>query len=99
MSSLEFVNAKYEELLEMMKSSKDERKALKDENKILQTGNKILKATVRSNDLEQYTRRECVEIRGIPAAAIPSEEQTNNIVKNVGKLLGVEWILLKMTFQ
>ena len=30
------VNAKYDELLEMMKSSKDERKALKDENKILQ---------------------------------------------------------------
>ena len=35
MSFLEFVNAKYEELLEMMKSSKEERKALKDENKIL----------------------------------------------------------------
>ena len=89
-------------LLEMMKSSKDERKALKDENKILQDENKILKATIRSiesslesvtranNDLEQYTRRECVEIRGIPVAATPSEEQTNNIVKDVGKLLGVD---------
>ena len=96
------VNAKYNELLEMMKSSKDERKALKDENKILQDENKILKATIRSiesslesvtranNDLEQYTRRECVEIRGIPVAANPSEEQTNNIVKDVGKLLGVD---------
>ena len=30
------VNVKYDELLEMMKSSKDDRKALKDENKILQ---------------------------------------------------------------
>ena len=102
MSFLEVVNAKYDELLEMMKSSKDERKALKDENKILQDENKILKATIRSiesslesvtranNDLEQYTRRECVEIRGIPVAATPSEEQTNNIVKDVGKLLGVD---------
>ena len=92
MSFLEVVNAKYDELLEMMKSSKDERKALKDENKILQDENKILKATIRSiesslesvtranNDLEQYTRRECVEIRGIPVAATPSEEKTNNIV-------------------
>ena len=96
------VNAKYDELLEMMKSSKDERKALKDENKILQDENKILKATIRSiesllesvtranNDLEQYTRRECVEIRGIPVAANPSEEQTNNIAKDAGKLLGVD---------
>ena len=102
MSFLEFVNAKYEELLEMMKSSKEERKALKDENKLLHDENKILKATIRSiesslesvtranNDLEQYTRRECVEIREIPVAATPSEEQTNNIVTNVGKLLGMD---------
>ena len=66
----------------MMKSSKDERKALKDENKILQDENKILKATIHSierslesvtranNDLEQCTRRECVEIRGIPVASL-----------------------------
>ena len=102
MSFLEVVNAKYDELLEMMKSSKDERKALKDENKILQDENKILKATIRSSEsslesvtrannyLEQYTRRECLEIRGIPVAATPSEEQTNNIVNDVGKLLGVD---------
>ena len=43
MSFLEFVNAKYEELLKMMKSSKEERKALKDENKLLHDDNKILK--------------------------------------------------------
>ena len=43
MNFLEFVNAKYEELLEMMKSSKEERKALKDENKLLHDKNKILK--------------------------------------------------------
>ena len=43
MSFLEFVNAKYEELLEMMKSSKEERKAFKDENMLLHDKNKILK--------------------------------------------------------
>ena len=75
---------------------------MKDENKILQDENAILKATIHSierslesvsranNDLEQYTRRECVEIRGIPVAATPSKEQTNNIVKDLGKLLGVD---------
>ena len=31
-----------------------------------------------------------MEIRGIPVAATPSEEQTNNFVKDVGKLLGVD---------
>ena len=31
-----------------------------------------------------------MEIRGIPVAATPSEDQTNNIVKDVGKLLGVD---------
>ena len=106
MNHVEFVNAKYDELLQTMKTSNDERKALQDENiyKILQDENRILKATVYSierslesvtsanHDLEQYTRRECLEIRGIPVAANPSEEQTNNIVKDVGKLLGVDII-------
>ena len=95
MSFLEFVNAKYEELLEMMKSSKEERKALKDENKILKATIRSIESSLESvtrvnNDLEQYTRKECVEIRGIPVAATPSEEQTNNIATNVGKLLGMD---------
>ena len=51
----------------------------------------LLESVTRAkNDLEQYTRRERVEIRGIPVAATPSEEQTNNIVTNVGKLLGMD---------
>ena len=52
MSFLEFVNAKYEELLEMMKSSKEERKALKDENKLLYDENKILKTYCRHKSLD-----------------------------------------------
>ena len=31
-----------------------------------------------------------MEIRGIPVAATPSEEETNNIVKDVAKLLGAD---------
>lgn len=31
-----------------------------------------------------------MEIRGIPVAATPSEEETNNIAKDVAKLLGVD---------
>ena len=36
MNHVEFVNAKYDELLQMVKTSNDERKALQDEIKILQ---------------------------------------------------------------
>ena len=83
MNHVEFVNGKYNELLQMMKTSNDERKALKDKIKILQDENKILKATIDSierslesvtranHDPEQYTCKECVAIRGIPVAANP----------------------------
>ena len=78
-----------------MKTSNDERKALQDENKILKATidsiERSLESVTRANhDLQQYTRRECVEIRGIPVAANPWKEQTNSIVKDVGKLLGVD---------
>ena len=76
MNHVEFVNAKYDELLQMMKTSNDERKALQDENKILKATidsiERSLESVTRANhDLEQYTLRECVEIRGIPVAANP----------------------------
>ena len=76
MNHVEFVNAKYDELLQMMKTSNDERKALQDENKILKATidsiERSLESVTRaSHDLEQYTRREWVEIRGIAVAANP----------------------------
>ena len=43
--------------------------------------------TKANNDLEQYTRRECVEISGIPQKP---DESTNTIVKQLGKAVGVE---------
>ena len=51
MNHVEFVNAKYDELLQMMKTSNDERRALQDENK-------ILKATIHSieRSLESVAR-------------------------------------------
>jgi len=48
----------------------------------------LLKSVTKANnDLEQYTRRECVEIRGIP---LKPDESRNTIVKEVGKAVGVE---------
>ena len=41
------------------------------------------------DDLEQYGRRECVEIRGIPVPSDPKSEDTNAVVKSVGDLMGI----------
>ena len=38
------------------------------------------------NNLEQYSRRECLEIRGVPV--LPGEK-TNEIVRKVGEVIGV----------
>ena len=38
-------------------------------------------------DMEQYSRRECVDIQGIP---VSEREDTNKIVVRVGELIGVD---------
>ena len=69
----------------------EENKKLRNENKTLQKTLGKLDTSFRSvtkanNDLEQYTRRESVEIRGIPQKP---KESTNSIVKDLGKAIGV----------
>ena len=76
-----------------MKSYEDENKEIASENKSLKAellkSVKELKALKESqNDLEQYSRRDCVEIRGIPSK--DKHEKTNYIVKQVGDMIGVE---------
>ena len=89
---LSFTSKQYDTLLKRLSVCEDENKKLRNENKILQkTLNKLdtsLKSvTKENNDLEQYTRRECVEIRGVPQKP---DESTNTVVKEVGKAVGVE---------
>ena len=65
---LNFTSKQYDTLLKRLSVCEDENKKLRNENKILQkTLNKLdtsLKSVTKANnDLEQYTRRECVEIR------------------------------------
>ena len=76
-----------------MKSYEDENKEIASENRSLKAellkSVKELKALKESqNDLEQYSRRDCVEIRGIPSK--DKHEKTNYIVKQVGDMIGVE---------
>lgn len=39
------------------------------------------------NEMEQYSRRECLEIRGIP---VSNDEDTNGLVRKVGDLIDVD---------
>ena len=74
-------------------------KALEDMNANLVDENRCLKAELQNasnslklmkqelNNSQQYSRRDCLEIKGIP---IQRNEVTNEVVKSVGNLIGVE---------
>lgn len=92
---MKIVDAKYDEFLNQMKTAEEERKALCTENKILKSTvqameKQLLSAMEESNAKNQYDRRECLEIRGIPEPTTQLEESKDDIVKKVGKLVGVD---------
>ena len=91
-SSLTFLSGKYDELNEKVIKLEDNDKVLKSENTFLQhelvklkEDNKILKDV--QDELEQYGRRKCLEIRGIP---ITTDEDTNAIVIKMASKIGVQ---------
>jgi regulator of replication initiation timing len=65
-----FINAKYDELYLKLEASEKENKSIMEENKILKMSIQQLERSVttldQAHDLEQYGRRECIEISGIP---------------------------------
>ena len=58
-------------------------------NEVLNLRNQVNNQQNVIHDMEQYSRRECLEIRGI-AADLHYEEDTNDIVVKVAVLMGVE---------
>lgn len=54
------------------------------------TTKKLKDLSVAHNDLEQYSRKECVEIRGIPLPSGQSMEDTNEIALKVTHLIDVD---------
>ena len=68
--------------------------ALVEENaslrtQILSITNDLKQAKKSLNKLEQDTRRDCTEIRGISLLEEPSEEDTNDIVIQLSEKIGV----------
>ena len=65
-----------------------ENKSLKAE--LRDTTKKLNDLPEKCDDLEQYSRRECVEIRGIPLPGHQQSENTDQIAIKVAGLMGLD---------
>ena len=88
---IEHANAKYDEISKKLDEFEVDKDKYTKENKLLKKtienlDEKVRKLESQSNDVRQYTRRDCVEIHGIPTS---KDEDTNYIVKQVGDMMEV----------
>ena len=91
---MEFINFKYEQMRSDLELTNKEMEKTKTANKmskneVLNLRNQVNNQQNVIHDMEQYSRRECLEIRGI-AEDPHYEGDTNDIVVKVAGLLGVE---------
>ena len=92
MKNINFISEKYDEIIKLLKVSEEERKLLVTENKnlkakVLQSENEIKLLQKSFNDMDQYLRRDCVEIRGLP---IDSKQNSNNLVLKIAEKIGID---------
>ena len=85
--SMKFFSDSYDDLLTKVnrsKSAKDEleKEILSQKAEITRSTNEICMMKDILNDHEQYSRRECLEIKGVPMHRV---QDANKIVKEVGK--------------
>ncbi|CAB4001088.1 Hypothetical predicted protein, partial [Paramuricea clavata] len=91
--AIQFTSNTYDEIIKLLKINEEKKKKLLAENKslraeLLQSKNEVKMLKESVNDLEQYLRRDCVEICGIPFNN--DQEDTNNIVIKVAEAIGVD---------
>ena len=55
--------------------------------KVLQSENEIKLLQQSFNDMDQYLRRDCVKIRGLP---IDSQQNSNNLVLKIAEKIGID---------
>lgn len=92
MKNINFISEKYDEIIKLLKVSEEERKLLVTENKnlkakVLQSENEIKPLQQSFNDMDQYLRRDCVEIRGLP---IDSKQNSNNLVLKIAEKIVID---------
>ena len=90
--SMTFFNTSFETMKVKMDSLENKTKTLAQENDRLRSDSAKMNKEISDlrssiDDQAQYTRRECLEIRGIPGTA---GEDTNEIVKKIGALIEVD---------
>lgn len=95
-NSIKFISEQYDEILGRLKTIEEEKKELIKENESLReeltaTTTALNRLKEDHNNLEQYSRRDCLEIRGIP---ISEDENTNESVVKLANKIGV-----KMAYQ
>lgn len=91
-NSIEMFIDKYDKLLNIVQLQETTVKNLSAENKVLKLQvsnlqNELFQTKEAVNDLEQYSGRECLEIKGIPSTLY---ENTDEIIVKVGSLVGVD---------
>lgn len=90
-SSLQFISDKYDNILKSVQNLKTGNTALQLENKSLK--HKVFnlrrdldQSRTVTNNMEQYSRRDCIEIKGIPGTP---EEDTTSIAIKTASLMGL----------
>ena len=94
LATVNSLNTKIEQMEETFRTLQEENKALKEEQvslkaQVLSSANDLKLAQKSLNDLEQYTRRDCLEIRGIPLPEDSRVEDTNDIVLQLSQKMGI----------
>ena len=88
------LSTKYEKMEESLGALQEENEVLKEEyaslkSQLLSSANDLKSAQKSLNDLERYTRRDCLEIRGIPLSEESQAEDTNEIVLQLSQKMGI----------
>lgn len=91
-ASLSFLSDKYDELNLKVERLEEEKRETTEESTRLKQEIFILSrdlATQRDivDNFEQYSRRDCLEIRGIP---VSKPENTDKIIRDLGSMIGVD---------
>jgi len=84
-STLKTVSIEVKQLHKEMKGLREENNSLREKNQLLE--NKISSLELDINDLEQYGRRQNLEIQGIPMSDNENNAETENKVLTVLKKL------------
>lgn len=89
---LQEASQKYDEVNSKFNTFEQKQKAIANENVTLKKTVLALEGRIKTledhvADLQQYSRRDCMEVRGIP---FRKDENTNNIIQEVAKLMNVD---------